>query len=241
MPTVPLLILLIQALLTCYTIGPWLWVGNPIWKPEWQQRELNTDINAFVEGGIPLLEAHSALRAKMEKASPDTPVGTITRRLGPYRDQLENDLLTLAKKTSTTCGKWMIFPSDEDYPRYWRVVAEATTESKLGPTSKAATPNPLEPLNLICVYTYDFTDGDDVRRVLKELIDLGLCAADGKPLYYKCDAYTYLDIKSGNDYKLRASVYSSKELLGQYAKPKQEGPVNRSVKRKVVADSSWMF
>jgi hypothetical protein len=95
----------------------------------------------------------------------------------------------------------MLFPSDDDYPRYWRLVAEATAEGKLGITSKAATPSPIDPVNLICVYTYDFTDMEDVQRVLESLIDLGLCQRDGKAIFYKCDAYTYLGIKSDNKFK----------------------------------------
>lgn len=208
---------------------------------DWQKRESQADVDACIQGGTKLLNDHSELRAKMESASPKAPPSTIIRKLGPHRDQLEKDLLTLAVKSAVTSGKWMLFPSDEDYGRYWRAIAEATAVGKLGPTSKAATHNMLDPVNLICVYTYDFTDAMDVRRVLEELIDLGVCTREGKPIHYKCDAYTYLDIKSGNDYKLRASLYSSKELLGNRAKPNKDGPVDRVQSRNGYLDSSWMF
>ena len=131
----------------------------------------------------------------------------------------------------------MLFPAPEDYPRCWRLVVEATSEGKLGLTSKAATFDPVNPIGLICVYTYDFTDTDDVRRVLEGLVNLGLCRADAKPIYYKCDAYTYLDIKSDNTYKLRASLFSSKEILEGEAKAGQEGPVARLKKRNMTMDS----
>ena len=48
-------------------------------------------------------------------------------------------------------------------------------------------------------------------RVVKELKRLNLISEKG--IYYKCDAYTYLEINSGNEYKLKASMYSSKDLL----------------------------
>lgn len=149
-----------------------------------------------------LLDAFSAERVKLEEAIPDKAPAIITKKLRPYKEQLESNLLSLAVKTSTTCGKWMLFPADDDYPRFWRLVAEATAEGKLGITSKAATPSPIDPINLICVYTYDFTDTEDVQRVLESLVELGLCQRDGKAIFYKCDAYTYLGIKSDNKFKV---------------------------------------
>lgn len=149
-----------------------------------------------------LLEAFFAQKVKIESSKPDAPPGTITRLMRPYREQLEDDLVTLAVKTATTCVKWMLFPGPDGSPRYWRVLAQTTAEGRLGPTSKVATLDPTETYALICVYTYDFTDEDDMRRVLEEILDLGLCQADTKPIYYKCDAYTYLGIKSDNEYKI---------------------------------------
>lgn len=78
---------------------------------------------------------------------------------------------------------------------------------------------------------------EDVRRVLDELLDLELCRRDGKPIYYKCDAYTYLNLSSNNEYKLRASLYSSAELWKDEAKASKEGPVARLKKRDQKLDS----
>lgn len=127
----------------------------------------------------------------------------------------------------------MLFPGPEDLPRYWRVVAEATAQGTLGPTSKVATPDPYDGKieTLVCVYTYDFTDASDVGRVLAELLDLQLFRRDGKQIFYKCDAYTYLNIVSDNRWKLRASLYSSNELLKNETKSSKEGPVARLKKR----------
>ncbi|EXJ85812.1 hypothetical protein A1O1_06181 [Capronia coronata CBS 617.96] len=111
---------------------------------------------------------------------------------------------------------------------------------------------------LICVYTYDFTDKADVRRVLLGMKELGLLdnsnpnhasgfnhtrtkygsatsnangygnrggrggysnsnsnSSNGLiTIYYKSDAYTYLDLANGNEYRLKASMYCSKDFLG---------------------------
>lgn len=90
---------------------------------------------------------------------------------------------------------------------------------------------------MLTVGKYDFTDLDDVRRVLDELLELSLCKRDGRPIYYKCDAYTYLGISSENPYKLRASLLSSKEVFGNEAKVLQNGPVARLKKRNKTIDS----
>ena len=37
----------------------------------------------------------------------------------------------------------------------------------------------------------------------------------GKAIYYKTDAYTHLDLLSGNEWKLKASLYSSTDFFGK--------------------------
>ena len=49
---------------------------------------------------------------------------------------------------------------------------------------------------------------------------MGLCnrngaLAEGRAIYYKADAYTYLELNSGNEYGLKASMFSSREILGE--------------------------
>ena len=218
-------------------LGPWLWVSNPKISYSHKKHEEKTDLNDFVRGGSLLLQAFEAQKDEVESSLPNAQPASITRKMRPHKDQLKDDLLFLAVKTSTTCGKWMLFPKPDDYPRYWRLIAEATAEGRLGPTSKAATVDLPNSSGLICVYTYDFTDMQDVRRVLEELIELGVCHVDSKVIYYKCDAHTYLDIKSDNKYKLRASLYSSKEVLDGEAKAKQDEPIARLKKADKKIDS----
>lgn len=67
---------------------------------------------------------------------------------------------------------------------------------------------------IVCVYTKDFRDEDDVLRVLRELEDLDL-VREGRSIYYKSDAFTYLDLYSAtaNKYGLQASLYTSQKML----------------------------
>jgi hypothetical protein len=75
-------------------------------------------------------------------------------------------------------GKWLIFVPEKDIDEVWAKIKKATEEGKLGGASKVATakPSPLgrQGRKVICVYTYDWTDEKDARRVREELRKLGI-------------------------------------------------------------------
>jgi hypothetical protein len=111
----------------------------------------------------------------------------------------------------------MLFPTAEDISKVWLQVVEAVSAGKLGIMAKVATEaKPGENSRLICIYTKDFTDVVDVRRELETMANLHLVQREGgRILYYKADAYTYLDIYSDNPYGLKASQYSSKDVFSK--------------------------
>ncbi|CAK4026019.1 Hypothetical predicted protein [Lecanosticta acicola] len=206
----------------------WLWVQCPK-VPRSRAKSLGAVKNGSFRDCNDLFAKYAVQKAKIEEQNPGMDPSTITRKMAPYRDQLEGDILALAVKSGVTVGKWMLFPKRKDLAQYWRLVATGTAEGNLGITAKVST-EPSEE-TLICVYTYDFSDTEDVVRVLKELENLGLCSTTSKPIYYKCDAYTYLGINYGNKYSLRASLFSSKDLLQNEFKALRDGPVARLKKR----------
>lgn len=108
----------------------------------------------------------------------------------------------------------MLFPKTMDLIRMWRLVVEGTINNRLGSGAKVATDEGGRQERLICIYTKDFRDQDDVLRVLQELVAMGLVSS-GRGIYYKSDAYTYLDIygRNASDYGLQASAYSSQKML----------------------------
>lgn len=205
-------------------VGPWLWVRCPKELQEWGPSH---DLEAFFETAGPLLEGLLEQRRIIEQQNPGKAVGTITRKMGPYRDQLEIDLLNTATKHSLTSGKWMLFPMSDDLPLVWRLVAEATAAGKLGPCSKVGTwePDHVTKPTVICIYTKDFSDLADVKRVLSNLNDLNI-VNKAMRINYKCDAYTHLGIMSDNPYKLRASLYSSDDVRDGKVKYK-DGVITR--------------
>ncbi|KAI1619882.1 hypothetical protein EDD37DRAFT_613585 [Exophiala viscosa] len=229
------------------TCGPWIWIANP-YPPEEKNAAgkivtdpEGRDIASFRQLGTRLLENYMARKEELEAQNPDKQPGSITRMLRPDRVRLESSIRELARQKNVTCGKWMLFPEAGDVDFVWAVVAKGVWEGKLGISAKVATAPDAGPTSdegderargreqrLICVYTYDFSDKDDVKRVLLGLKQLGLLNNDSfengprshsgsadKVIYYKCDAYTYLDISSHNEYKLKASMYSSKDMLAE--------------------------
>lgn len=183
-------------------------------KPNLQARE--GDVATLVRKGNALLQAYedeaSTLRAAHDKSGAKT-TAALTRKLNPLRRTLEQNIFALAKETGVTSGKWMFFPSVDYVDSVWKTVVMVLDKGELGDTAKVATDDGSGQGRLICVYTNDFSDKADVKRVLETLVEKGLVDKESRPIYYKCDAYTYLDIKSNNAYGLKASLFSSRDVL----------------------------
>jgi hypothetical protein len=90
------------------------------------------------------------------------------------------------------CGKWLIFVPINRVDEAWDTITTAIEAGKLGQSAKVATakpnPNAQNPnVKVICVYTYDCDDINDVMRIRQALRDLGFTAK----MPYKTDDATY--------------------------------------------------
>lgn len=88
-------------------------------------------------------------------------------------------------------GKWLVFVPTSQVNAAWAIIKQAVEQGLLGDTAKVATArsSPLAQSgdeHVICVYTYDWTDEYDVRRIHAVLCDLGFTW----PMSYKTDADT---------------------------------------------------
>lgn len=81
----------------------------------------------------------------------------------------------------------MLFPTYAEVNATWAPIARATAENDLGIAAKVATDHGQgdRVSRLICVYTADFGDMADVRRVLKMMVELGVVGRSST-IYYKC-------------------------------------------------------
>ncbi|KAJ9625562.1 hypothetical protein H2203_004319 [Taxawa tesnikishii (nom. ined.)] len=161
------------------------------------------------------------------------PQGSATRKPNPLREQLKESRLKTAAKYKCTSGKarppssrhirstlrlskWTFLPDRDELARTWRLVAEGVVDGRLGTAATLATLDPTDPpgkSRLVCFYTEDFSNTEDVRRVLKELVETGVAPREGRGIYYRCDAYTYFGTESDNPFGPRASIHYSKDFL----------------------------
>jgi hypothetical protein len=100
------------------------------------------------------------------------------------------------ERTPEICtGKWMLFHSMEETDRLWPLLKDALQQRLLGESMKAGT-NKLSKRVLTCIYTKDWQDVDDVRRVL---VALRKIISDTERIYYKSDEQTLTGL-SGSIY-----------------------------------------
>eukprot|EP00906_Rhabdomonas_costata_P034856 RCo049023 len=120
----------------------------------------------------------------------------------------------LALETGELTGKWLVFASPESVNAIWAAVASAVFEGRLGPMAKVspAMESASEGLSarareqvkvLICVYTCDYTNEGDVRRVREQLRALGV----RERLKYKTDMLTHLDVYAANRNEHNAKTF----------------------------------
>lgn len=86
-------------------------------------------------------------------------------------------------------GKWLIFVPRDRVDAVWTTIKKAVKAGELGTSAKVSTargtPDPTKE-RVICVYTVDYKDLDDVGRVRDRLFELGW----QRTLYYKADYQT---------------------------------------------------
>jgi len=95
------------------------------------------------------------------------------------------------EKGELKTGKWLIFVDRKNVDKVWEKIRLATEKGALGIEAKvsskiAAQLSSESGSHVICVYTYDWTDERDVRRVREELRKLGIT----NKIPYKADVDT---------------------------------------------------
>lgn len=83
--------------------------------------------------------------------------------------------------------QWLLFSSADEVDAIWKVVARGTVQGDLGIAAKVVPDEgDSSRARVICIYTKNFTDIEDIRRVAKQMKELGLITTRGRPAHYKC-------------------------------------------------------
>ncbi|CAO2652229.1 Nn.00g005120.m01.CDS01 [Neocucurbitaria sp. VM-36] len=189
----------------------WIWVENP--HREAGDKSAYPRVDDFTSRGLDLLDQSIQNRQTIQAKGSQGARGTLTKLLNVESKSLQQRIADLAAENHVLSGKWMLFPKSVDVTCIWKIVVKGVIDDRLGSAAKVATDDGSEE-RLICVYTRNFQDVNDVLRVLHELEAMGLLSTE-RPIYYKPDAYTYLDLRSATatQYGLQASLYNSRTML----------------------------
>ncbi|KAK4136216.1 DUF1917-domain-containing protein [Trichocladium antarcticum] len=191
----------------------WIQVANPHHSAP-PGRSRRQDLARFKAGGDERLALFSAFeKTAMSMADGRSGGALIRRDVAEQRREAVADLKEFAVACGVVGGKWMLFPEPGDVNEVWAKVARATANGGLGVGAKVETRREVEKERLVCVYTKDFRDKDDVARVLNRMRELELVRPGGRYIYYKSDAWTHLGIYGGNCWGIGASTYSSTEIF----------------------------
>lgn len=126
-------------------------------------------------------------------------------------------------------GKWMPFTAVDQVREVWAQIVEATEAGTLGWKAKVATKHEPGKEVLICVYTKDYRDTDDLARVLAGLRELGI----SRRLSYKEDAATlalrygtgaalYVSQPGSTTFTARRDAYTSDDQHPLFADPHED-------------------
>ncbi|KAL2831247.1 hypothetical protein BJY01DRAFT_260609 [Aspergillus pseudoustus] len=191
--------------------GPWIYLHTPY------TFEKQEDLSTLQREGLKALYAYETEEARLRQEN-DQKGGSnaaLSRKLSPLRRELETCLFALAQATNVVTGKWMLFITPDRIDSYWRAVVEGTMRGELGHAAKVATDagDGEGRARLICIYTKDYRDREDIKQVLMRLMELKLVRKGERPIYYKCDVLTHLEIMSGNRYGLKPTLLSSADVI----------------------------
>ncbi|ORZ39346.1 hypothetical protein BCR44DRAFT_27021 [Catenaria anguillulae PL171] len=213
--------------------GAWIYIDNPSCASPSAAgaQDLNTQRPNW-ELAVP---AATQILSTLAGQLASTPTLTLARQR-QLRQSTTAALKHVATQHHATIGKWILFYPHAQVDQAWTRVATATAAGTLGVAAKVNTTTPAhangERTYVICVYTHDFNDRADVRRVLVQLFWLGLTPAglafhdeegiatkivDHKlpsaSCTWKPDLYTYLGLDTGNPWGIAPTLYRWQEFL----------------------------
>jgi hypothetical protein len=112
------------------------------------------------------------------------------------------DLDKLARRFGLLTGKWLVFAPHATVDALWRCIASATHAGTLGHFSKIS-PRSDDDSHVICVFTRDYTNMSEVKKIRNGLRRLGVKGVIG----YKPDIYTHCQVYKDNPWGISPTRY----------------------------------
>lgn len=120
----------------------------------------------------------------------------IDRKTGRPLEMNESLIDEIAEKMDLLSGKWLIFIQTEYADELWDKIEKLTDENKIWSAKISTLVHPLASTgeHVVCIYTKNYFDKQDVMKVREILREIGV----KRRLSYKPDIYTVLGIYSDN-------------------------------------------
>lgn len=107
--------------------------------------------------------------------------------------------------------------------KVWSEIAQATGLNILGTSARIATSSSIDypDHRLIAVQTVDFSDHEDVERILRRLEGMGIVDRTiTQPIHYQTEAYYFLGIGPNNVHNLPTAFYTSDQFFNEELRAK---------------------
>ncbi|KAK3955676.1 hypothetical protein QBC32DRAFT_332857 [Pseudoneurospora amorphoporcata] len=214
--------------------GPKMGGKNDRFVPRWYVVENPAREAYFVKGYLDHGKAHEPHRFGIWIANLRNAYMTFfeqvayKRRIGRmseerYQSELRDFIGRKARQFKLTRGEWVILVPTSEAAKVWSEVAQATDLNILGTSARIATSSSIDypDHRLIAVQTVDFSDHEDVERVLCRLEGMGIVdRTSTPPVHYQTEAYYYLGIGSNNVHNLPTAFYTSEQFFNEELKSK---------------------
>lgn len=117
-----------------------------------------------------------------------------------------NDINEIAKSCNIISGKWLIYIKTELVDEIWNKIAHCCIKGLLGCSIKVSPKSINTISHVICVYTNNYFDINDVKKVRNVLKEIGIIQS----INYKPDIFTYLCIYRKNKWNIKPSIYATR-------------------------------
>lgn len=214
--------------------GPKMGRKNDRFVPRWYVIE-NSDREAyFVKGYLDHGKAHEPHRFGIWIANLRTAYMTFFEQVAykrwigrmseeRYQEELKEFIGRKARQFKLTRGEWIIPVPTSEATKVWSEIAQATDLGILGTSARIATSSSIDypDHRLIAVQTVDFSDLEDVERVLRRLQGMGIVESTStEPIQYQTEAYYYLGIGPNNVHSLPTAFYASDQFFNEEIRSK---------------------
>ncbi|KAK3355564.1 hypothetical protein B0H65DRAFT_51824 [Neurospora tetraspora] len=140
-----------------------------------------------------------------------------------YREELREFIARKARQFKLTRGEWVIPVPTSEATKVWSEIAQATGLNILGTSARIATSSSIDypDHRLIAVQTVDFSDHEDVERILRRLEGMGIVDRTiTQPIHYQTEAYYFLGIGPNNVHNLPTAFYTSDQFFNEELRAK---------------------